>query len=433
VKDEDGDDRAGIAAAPSGGHARRRLAATAGLAVVLVGTYLGWRATTLAGLPDVADPFDRATSGTIDIPDDQNAFTFYRLATDAFPGFESDLPATPVFTEWSEVTPAHLATLEAKRRSLELWYEGTKRDRAVYIQPRDATFMLVLPVTQRLRSFAKLANLEAFRRQHEGDLVGAWTWLRANLRASRHSGTNGFFMERIVGVVNFEQASRQAKVWADDPKVGVELLRKALDDVLAVDALTPDVSESVRHEYFSAMISLDDPVLRRLSLYDGATTTLPASLSARLKHRADDAVDFLMHEPERSRRLINWAVANWLAVGNLPAPERASRVVKLGKRSFYGTAAGTPNALGPEALARWVDSARYARPYQSIWSAIEPTLTRDDRNRAGLIVHLAEQLHLRDRGALPATPEALVGPYLKAIPVGYDPPSGSREAPGPPR
>jgi len=433
VKDEDGDDRTGIAAAPSGGHARRRLAATAGLAVVLVGAYLGWRATTLAGLPDVPDPFDRATSGTIDIPDDQNAFTFYRLATDAFPGFESDLPATPVFTEWSEVTPAHLATLEAKRRSLELWFEGTRRDRAVHIQPRDAMFHLSLPVTQRLLSFAKLANLEAFRRQIEGDLVGAWTWIRANLRASRHSGTNGFFSERCVGVVNFEDASRQAKVWANDPIVGAGLLRTALDDVLAIDALTPDISETVRHEYFAAMNSLDDPVLRRLWLDDGANTTLPTGLRARLKHRADDAADFLMHEPERSRRLIKWAVVNWLSVAKLPAPERASRVIKLGKRSAYGTAPGAPNGVSPEILARWVESARYARTYQFIWSNGEQTFVRDERNRAGLIVHLAEQLHLRDRGALPATPEALVGPYLKAIPAGYDRPPARPEAPGPPR
>ena len=58
-----------------------------------------------------------------------------------------------------------------------------------------------------------------------------------------------------------------------------------------------------------------------------------------------------------------------------------------------------------------------------IWKNIEAARARDERNRAGLIVHLAEQLYRRERGEQPASPQDLVGPYLKALPAGYIPPT----------
>jgi hypothetical protein len=37
-----------------------------------------WWLTSLNGLPDIGDPFDVAAFRTFSLPDDQNAFTFFR-------------------------------------------------------------------------------------------------------------------------------------------------------------------------------------------------------------------------------------------------------------------------------------------------------------------------------------------------------------------
>ncbi|HEV3164809.1 MAG TPA: hypothetical protein VGZ22_12340, partial [Isosphaeraceae bacterium] len=54
--------------------------------VLAIGLALGatalaiWWLTSLNGLPDIGDPFDVAAFRTFSLPDDQNAFTFFRRA-----------------------------------------------------------------------------------------------------------------------------------------------------------------------------------------------------------------------------------------------------------------------------------------------------------------------------------------------------------------
>ncbi|HEY2155544.1 MAG TPA: hypothetical protein VGH33_07935, partial [Isosphaeraceae bacterium] len=224
------------------------------LIVALGGSYLLLGATTLRGLPDIGEPFDVAKYAAVSIPDDENAFTFFRRATDRFVGDESDISASATqYTDWSQIPAETLRSLEQNRESLDLWFKGTKRDRGFYTKPGVATIDTVLPVTQRLRSFMRLASLRAMRLRLDGDYAGAWNWIRANLRCGLLSGQNGFMIERLVGVAIYSTAAGQAVEWADDPRVDATLLRRALDDTLAMEAIVPVFSLTVRHEYYAVM------------------------------------------------------------------------------------------------------------------------------------------------------------------------------------
>ena len=396
-----------------------RLASGLLLALVAVAGSIGLvRVTSLHGLPAIDEPFDTRKSATIPIPDEENAYTFFRRATDRFVGHESDIRGgASLYRAWSEVSPETLRSLETNREALDLWLEGTRRDRAVYMQPGTVAIDTQLPVVQRLRSFARLASLRAWRRQLDGDHAGAWTWIKAGLRAGMLTGQNGFPIERLVGIAHYGMAASQAQLWSDDPKVGADLLRRALDDVLAIEAIAPDYAQMIRYEYYSMMNTLADPASRARGMEEwvqnGGATSRDRAMS-----RVLPAYAFLRRDPERSRRVVRLMIDNWLWAVDRPAADRASRVVEFDRIHLYRRPPEDPGPMGVDELARWFATTAYARVLCIGWK-YEAAQARDERVRAGLIVHLAERLFEKERGRPPASPDELVGPYLKALPAGY--------------
>ncbi len=403
--------------------ARRVALSAVVLIVALGGSYLLLRSTSLRGLPDVGDPFDVAQYATVSIPEDENAFTFFRRATDRFVGHESDIGGSVgQYTEWSQIPPDTLRALEQNRESLGIWFEGTKRSRAVYLQPGDSTIETLLPVVQRLRSFSRLATFRARRLELDGDYGEAWDWHRAHLRCGLLTGQNGFVIERLVGIAIYASASAQAIHWADEARVDATLLRRALDDTLAMEAIGPAYSSTVRYEYYTVVNSLAEPRLLATALSDLTPAPRRTSLTP-WKDRLMKLYAIALREPERSRRVARLILANWLSACDLPTAERASRAVEFGQLTLYRPAPDELSPLPPEELARWYESTIYAKVFFPIWKNIEAARTRGERTRAALIVHLAEQLYRCERGKEPSSPQELVGPYLKALPVGYVLPS----------
>jgi hypothetical protein len=287
-------------------------------------------------------------------------------------------------------------------------------------------------VTQDLRQFGRLSNLQACKLQHEGDHAGAWTWLRASLRSGRHSGMNGFIIEGLVGNAIYGMTSSQAMKWAENPKVDARLLRQALDDVLAMERLDRSPSHMVRSEYFGTLNSLRDfETSERMLIMAGQDQP---SWRARISSRLERFAGVLTHEPERSRRVSRLILANWLSACDLPQAERKKRSVTFGKLTLYEPAPGETTPLPPAELARWYETTRYSKAFLSDWKTVENNaLLRDERNRAALIVCLATELYKREKGKEPARVEDLVGPYLKSIPDGYAAPADDPTAKGMPR
>ena len=94
------------------------LVVTIGLAVA-AGALALWWLTSLNGLPDIGDPFDVAAFRTFRLPDDQNAFTFFRRAWKA---------AEPIYCGgFSETNPEFRAFVEANRPAVELFIKGAEQ------------------------------------------------------------------------------------------------------------------------------------------------------------------------------------------------------------------------------------------------------------------------------------------------------------------
>ena len=418
-------------------HPGRSTAVVLALGAAALGT---WWATQLWGLPDIGDPFDVAAFEAENVPDDErNAFYYYRDAAGMtrsigrkFQASQNTKDLNTFPANWAEAKPAWREFLAGSGEALALWRLGAEKQEARYDHPEGISMRTLLPVTQELRMLARLAVLEGFRRESEGDMAGAWEWYRATLRSSRHSGKHGFQVERLVGAAMHGVASKALDRWADDPRVDAPLLRRALDEVIAIDAMTAPRSETLKLEYLLFTRSMGDPnmiedVLVSKNYPDEPNDwcqDLPVSDATKKPIQAARLI--LGDDYQRSLRVFRLMTANWLAQVDKP-PSRRSRLARTGPPIYEAdpSAPAGSRALSPEKLGQWLDSSMLAsRVYRDL-SRHVPSIDNERSRQAALVVHLADQLYRREHGQAPPSPRALVGPYLKSLPEGYDVPIGN--------
>ncbi len=164
------------------------------LLIVLLVWALLWRRAQLRGLPDVGAPFDEAALGTtVRVPDDRNAFVLYRRAAERFRDMNeaesksftgSNLlwsRADATLRRWVADHEAAISLLRAGSERPEAYLEGAGIWRST--SPRSTSKVELL---RRLSWIGDAALFEAGRLRAEGDVAGAWTLLKAVVRASRH-------------------------------------------------------------------------------------------------------------------------------------------------------------------------------------------------------------------------------------------------------
>jgi hypothetical protein len=363
---------------------RRLLAATGMLLVALAGSFAIWWGMSLRRLPDIGPPFDLNADSARSIPETENAFIDYRAAASMLVG-EQLADRFGRFPGWPQLTQLERDWFFANAPAIERWLEGTAKDRSINNQaglPRDET---PVDVDKGLRILNLLARIAGSRMESEGEPDEAWYWYRSGLRASRHSGMRGSFAERLEGIALYTDLAESIRVWSDHPGLSRTAIRQALDDLIAINAMTPSLSENLRSEYLATKSLLDDP--ERSGSTEAGRTNPKASWKERFAR-------FLKREPERSRRLMNLIFANWLSVD------------------------GSPGKPAPEELDRWLPSTLYLKHLLPPFNAFEKAERREAALRAALVIDLAERLYARDHGKRPESPEELVGPYLKALPEG---------------
>jgi hypothetical protein len=222
----------------------------------------------------------------------------------------------------------------------------------------------------------------------------------------------------IAALNRYRAACAAAEQWADDPGVDPALLRRALADVREMDAMTP-VSDMLKAEYVRTMALLDDtPPGLANSAFSRGITSGDATEWYRYNPVFKPLAWFFRNEPRRSRRLVRQVYANWLA----RCDERPrAPILRQGRVELFDAAPPVRGALPPGELARWLQSPSIADGVLRPWSvSVDSYLAGERARRAQLIVSLAEQLYRRERGSLPKSPAELVGPYLKALPEGFD-------------
>jgi hypothetical protein len=409
---------------------RRRWGAVVFFALVGVTCFATWRATSLRGLPDIGDPFDVNEFLSVSIPDEENAWTYYRKATEL-------LTKEPVVTTPStakpEDDPTILKWLNENQVALKLWLEGSKREKAVYIHPREINFETLLPAAQKLRSIARLGLYEGTSRESKGDLAGAWEIYKAGLRSSRHCGARGTLIERLVGIAIHSIYASRVTSWSLNPKLDAKTLKQALADVEALEKLTPPYSDQLKVEYLTIARALElGPVkLAELTAPSSVPGQTPDNFKAGAIGSLFSVVNFFTREPERSRRVTRLVFANWLSAADLPRSTRAKRSIKTGATDLFlveNPANPALFPLTPEELAPWISSSVFVKLLIPSMTAVDRAITRDESTAAALLVHLAEQAALRETGVFPESPESLVGKYLSAMPVGYVRPIGPPDA-----
>ena len=285
----------------------------------------------------------------------------------------------------------------ANREAMRIWLAGTTKDRAALREPRETRTGADLVLAVRMRTLIRLAQLAALRMEGQGDLDEAWVWHRAALRSTRHCGMVGTFAERSVGADLFGQVTTSIRNWADHPHVTADMLRRAIDDVRAIDAMTPPLSQAIQSEYVALTRLLEDDSMTVAGI---ARITNGAEPDGK-DRRAWAFRKFTRREPERSRRTARLIVANWLAVADLPDADRQARRLSSSKVPLYRPPDAAPESarrIGPEALSRWLDSTDLLKVALPPMADMERTLADEAATRDILSRHLTEQLDLREHG-----------------------------------
>jgi hypothetical protein len=405
---------------------RQRVLTAVAVLVAMIATPPVWWATQLMGLPEVDEPVDVQAIQSFRIPDESNAFLLYRRAAERLKplkasGKSSMLPMSQL-GPWPKDDDEARRWLEENREAMELFRQGTERPDALDVAPADSgqSWTSILA----LRSFNVLAELEAGRLEQQGDMAGAWVWHRAALRATYHIRLRGSVHVRTVTQPWHAELRGRLTSWAADPRTTPALLRRALDDAVACGSSTPSESDRLRAEYPEAMRVFDSPENqgRYVSMvrFVGLFRSLHYMLTSRQFQAMADAWRFWRREPERGRRIIRLAVANWLAYDDLPPGRRPGPAPELsGSFDFYAFGPEAPanaRALSPGALDRWVKTSPEAVSILRELDRLRTLRDQDQADHRALLVLLATELYRRDHGTDPPSPAALVGPYLQSLP-----------------
>jgi hypothetical protein len=219
-----------------------------------------WWSTSLWGLPDVGDPFDVAAFRAERVAPGENAYTLFARALTLYqPPEKWDVVNGKLLTldELPRDDPVLRGWVRDNRAALDMFLEGA--DRSDAMRPRSGPSAPGLVHGWSLRELVDLALADAWRREARGDAAGAWRFYRAVFRAARLVARHGPTSERMAGAFYHGQAYRRLVVWVENPATSPALLRTALDDLLALEALAPDEAYTLKADYLEAMWALDQP------------------------------------------------------------------------------------------------------------------------------------------------------------------------------
>jgi hypothetical protein len=321
-----------------------------------------WRRSQLAAIPDIGEPFDvGAFRLPARVPDDRNAFVLYRRAVQRVRDMNQTEQAsfTNANLAWSRADATMRRWVAENDEAITLLCTGSAVHEFVPDLPRSqsvqAATMENNVLAARLGWIGTAGLFKAGRLRTERDPAGAWTLLKAIVRVSRHiEWAVPTAQGRTHGIMLVQYAREPVAEWAKDPAVGVPLLRRALDDLAAAEALTPPLSTFYRYEYLGALETLTNPqpliaakAQQRNDLGPWHLFTFAPGLEA-----------FLIGEPERSRRVLNLLVKSDLAWCDLAIADRpAFAVPHLRIPEPDPARPAATRAAVPEELARWADSA----------------------------------------------------------------------------
>jgi len=379
------------------------------------------RRSQLAGLPDVGEPFDvAAIRAPGRVADDRNAFVFYRQAVERFRDMNKAESASfeSANLAWSRADELFRGWVRENDEAISLLCTGAAQPDFALESPGGTTVQVQAEsasngaLAARLGWIGTAALFKAEKLQAGGDHAGAWILLKAVVRASRHvEWATPTAQGRTHGIMMVQYARAPVAGWAKDTSVSAALLRQALDDVTAAEALTPPLSTFYRQEYLGALGSLTNQqpffAARARVHHDRAPWHL-FSIAPALEAYLDG-------EPERSRRVLNLLVANDLAwCDRSVADQPPVAVPRLRIFEPDPTAPAAARALAPDELAKWADSSLIAPSLTWRLGEIEKWERVDRWSMSALFEAVSVSLFTKEKGHPPASPAAALRHYRPA-------------------
>jgi hypothetical protein len=243
-----------------------------------------------------------------------------------------------------------------------------------------------------------------------------------------HVMRRGAAFQRWFGDRNTRHLKPQLAAWAADRRTSIELLRRALDEIKLGEPKPEWDAFSLKVEYLGMMAELDKDWgwVQQGENWNQPVRIFGEPLPPGVAWIPYGAKRYSRNEPERSRRVLRLAFANWLA----HAEEKDPRYRKPALRAVFGqpqrrstlfvypvnpSSTAGARTLPPDKMAETFFSTFDARLLLDhwFWPAIRMSERKEHRD---LVVLLAEEIYRREHGKPPASEEALVGPYLDHLP-----------------
>lgn len=379
------------------------------------------RQLCLWNFPDIGDPFDVAAFMASDQGRTGDANMYYLRALDRL---DRSLDQVPTFEiqamrrrGWTAPDPGVSAWVERNREALGLWKKGAECS-------KPGPDIIPPSASMRLHVLTLLAIVEAARLRTLGDLDGAWEFYRAILRNQQHTLHRPLIYSRMSGLSQLVFFRDLVNTWAKDPRVSTGTLRKALDEVVAAEALCPPNADTYKAEYIDQLGHVNDQeyMKRTLLTADGDRRQSGTGYYEAYWYRNlpwyEETRDFLNHEPERSRRVARLVYAHWIAIADGVRPFRTTFTDRYPDLFMNQPPNASSAWILPAGLSDWYHSSRFGELGRS--SSIGTDWRKKERTiLSQVIVALAEELYQREHGKPPESVKELVGPYLQKIPEGH--------------
>lgn len=377
------------------------------LILLLLFSAFAYRASRVAGLPDIGDPFDKTAFLTL--PPEENAFTVYRRASDKLVDPDWDEFDAAVEHGWGKASPATRLWLEDNAEALDVWMSGTRMERAVFNDPHRADGLDPPVDVRKLRAFARLCQLEFRRAVHAGDVERAWEVEQALFRFGRHCRCQSSTLGYLAGIGFQSIATRDIELWSRDSLVTTDHLRKALamvESTASPESLPSvmmkleyiDLQRALKHDEWQNLVKLPEPIedadpwLRRTWLY-------------------------FENEPEVTRRLGQHVIANLLSQVDRPLRDRVPRRPQAPALFEQDpTDSVSSRTLPIDRLQEYYDRSLLAPALITAYDHMDEMIIRAEARQRALTAALAVQLFRRSRSRLPETLAEVVPENLSSLP-----------------
>jgi hypothetical protein len=411
----------------------RRLKRSAiGILILVVAVPVGYRAYEVLDTPDVGEPFDVEAFASYSLPDERNAFTYYRKAVKLFVTEQAVMDSdatikssdfwkswTAAAEGWEHAIPGVRRWVAVNRPMLAEWKHGADCAESLEYSPADllAGIPWSSDSAQRLQNCARLQDLEGMRLIAEGHPTEAWGCFRNLLRASRHLAMHGTCLDTLVGNAIGELGVCGGVKWSGQKSVGAVQLKNAIRDLLSVEEMRTPPSDTIKLDYVFFKLAETGHAYGTSGRSWIRSTGYPAELgrAARL------VVANLLTQVDRPRYLRTPVHPGHFGLFELDPKEppnlnlRPPEEIERFAETSAGTVAKMLRQIAPDA-ANEIQLYDPQIAMSGLQAAYEAQDTAQAR-RESLRLALALQLHIREHGEFPASLDELVKRgYLKSIP-----------------